>query len=98
MEAVLGKALEQGLGYVLFVWLLFYILKQQEKRDLEQKTQTEKRDAKQDARDEKSGERESTYQRVIMELTKNFEAINNISCTVETIRIKVDEILKIDGK
>ena len=62
MEAVLGKALEQGLGYALFCVLLYYILKQQEKRDLEQKIQTEKRDAKQDARDLKSGEREETYQ------------------------------------
>jgi hypothetical protein len=101
MEAVLGKALEQGLGYVLFVWLLFYILKEQKSRDLEQKVQTEKRDAKQDARDLKSGEREQTYQSVILELTKNFEAINNISCAVkevngvvESIKLKVDEILK----
>lgn len=94
MEAILGKALEQGLGYVLFVWLLFYILKEQKNRDLEQKTQTEKRDAKQDARDLKSGEREQTYQSVILELTKNFEAITNISSTVESIRTKVDEILK----
>ena len=83
MEAVLGKAIEQGLGYALFCILLYYILKQQESRDL-----------KQDARDEKSGEREKTYQSVILELTKNFEAINNISGTVESIRIKVDEILK----
>ena len=94
MEAIMGKALEQGLGYVLFVWLLFYILKEQKSRDLEQKTQMEKRDAKQDARDLKSGEREQTYQSVILELTKNFEAITNISSTVESIRAKVDEILK----
>ena len=86
MEALLGKGLEQGLGYALFIWLLFYILKQQEKRD-----------AKQDSRDQKSGERETTYQNVILELTKNFEAINNIGCAVENIRIKVDEILKKDN-
>ncbi len=83
MEAILGKALAEGLGYALFVVLLYYILKQQEKRDL-----------KQDMRDEKSGEREKTYQQVILELTKNFEMINNISGVVENIRLKVDEILK----
>jgi hypothetical protein len=87
MDAVLTKALSEGLGYGLFCVLLYYILKQQEKRD-----------AKQDSRDEKSGERESTYQRVILELTKNFEAINNISCTVETIKIKVEELLKNDER
>lgn len=83
MEAIIAKSLSEGLGYALFVWLLFYILKQQEKRD-----------AKQDSRDLKSGEREQTYQNVILELTKNFEAISNIGSTVETIKAKVEELLK----
>lgn len=34
MDAILNKALSQGLGYALFVVLLFYVLKQQEKRDV----------------------------------------------------------------
>ena len=87
MDAIVAKALQEGLGYAGFVVLLYYILKQQEKRD-----------AKQDSRDEKSGERESTYQRVILELTKNFEAINNIACTVDSIKIKVEELLKNDER
>jgi len=95
MEAIMIKAVSvEGLGFVLFVWLLIYILKQQEKRDL-----------KQDVRDEKSGEREKTYQSVILELTKNFEAINSISCAVkdvsgvvESIKLKVEEILKKENK
>ena len=33
MEILLKQALTQGLGYALFVCLLFYVLKQQEKRD-----------------------------------------------------------------
>lgn len=33
MEAVLTKALSEGLGYGLFVILLFYVLKKQETRD-----------------------------------------------------------------
>ncbi|MBU3112117.1 BhlA/UviB family holin-like peptide [Clostridium lacusfryxellense] len=87
MEVIIAKALSEGLGYALFVWLLLYILKQQKDRDL-----------KQDARDEKSGEREKTYQQVILELTKNFEMINNISGVVENIKLKVEELLKKDNK
>ena len=33
MEKILEFAMAEGLGYVLFVCLLFYVLKQQEKRD-----------------------------------------------------------------
>lgn len=33
MDDILKMALNQGLGYALFVCLLFYVLKQQEKRD-----------------------------------------------------------------
>ena len=87
MEAIVAKSLSEGLGYALFVWLLFYILKQQEKRDV-----------KQDARDLKSGEREQTYQNVILELTKNFEAVSTINTTVQSIKIKVEEILKKENK
>jgi len=83
MDTMMAKALTEGLGYGLFVWLLLYILKQQEKRD-----------AKQDSRDLKSGEREQTYQNVILELTKNFEAISNIGSAVESIKVKVEELLK----
>jgi len=83
MDVIVGKALSEGLGYALFVWLLFYILKQQEKRDV-----------KQDDRDVKSGEREKTYQNVILELTKNSESITNINTAVQSIQLKVDEILQ----
>jgi len=87
MDVIVGKALSEGLGYALFVWLLFYILKQQEKRDV-----------KQDDRDVKAGEREKTYQNVILELTKNFEAVSNINTTVQSIKLKVEEILKKEAK
>lgn len=33
MEKLLEFAISEGLGYALFVALLFYVLKQQEKRD-----------------------------------------------------------------
>lgn len=33
-ETILSSALSQGLGYGMFIGLLFYVLKQQEKRDL----------------------------------------------------------------
>lgn len=33
MEKLLDFAMAEGLGYALFVALLFYVLKQQEKRD-----------------------------------------------------------------
>jgi len=87
MDVIVGKALSEGLGYALFVWLLFYILKQQEKRDL-----------KQDDRDIKSGDREKTYQNVILELTKNSEAVSNINTAVQSIQLKVDEILNKENK
>lgn len=34
MDAILTKAISQGLGYGLFVVLLFYVLKKQETRDV----------------------------------------------------------------
>jgi hypothetical protein len=34
MEAIMTKAISQGLGYALFVFLLFYVLKKQETRDM----------------------------------------------------------------
>jgi hypothetical protein len=40
MDAVLTKAISEGLGYALFVILLFYVLKKQETRD----TKSEKRE------------------------------------------------------
>lgn len=33
MDALLTKALSQGLGYALFVALFFYVLKKQDERD-----------------------------------------------------------------
>ncbi|GCD13308.1 BhlA/UviB family holin-like peptide [Clostridium tagluense] len=33
MEAIMTKAISQGLGYALFCFLLFYVLKKQETRD-----------------------------------------------------------------
>lgn len=42
MDAILNKALSEGLGYALFVVLLFYVLKQQEKRDLKSEQREEK--------------------------------------------------------
>lgn len=42
MEAIMTKAISQGLGYALFVFLLFYVLKKQETRD----TNSELREAK----------------------------------------------------
>jgi len=87
MDVIVGKALSEGIGYALFELLLFYILKQQEKRDL-----------KQDDRDIKSGDREKTYQNVILELTKNSEAVSNINTAVQSIQLKVDEILNKENK
>jgi len=34
MDAILTKAISEGLGYGLFVILLFYVLKKQETRDI----------------------------------------------------------------
>ena len=42
MDNILTKALSEGLGYALFVVLLFYVLKKQEVRD----TNSELREAK----------------------------------------------------
>lgn len=42
MDALLTKAISQGLGYALFVFLLFYVLKKQETRD----KSSEEREAK----------------------------------------------------
>lgn len=42
MEEILKASLNQGLGYALFVCLLFYVLKQQEKRDNKADTREEK--------------------------------------------------------
>jgi len=42
MDAILTKAISEGLGYGLFVVLLFYVLKKQEARD----TNSEAREAK----------------------------------------------------
>ena len=42
MDAILTKAISEGLGYGLFVVLLFYVLKKQEVRD----TNSETREAK----------------------------------------------------
>ena len=42
MDAILTKAIGEGLGYGLFVVLLFYVLKKQEVRD----TNSETREAK----------------------------------------------------
>ncbi|MBU3126732.1 BhlA/UviB family holin-like peptide [Clostridium tagluense] len=33
MDAIMAKAIGQGLGYAMFVFLLFYVLKKQETRD-----------------------------------------------------------------
>ena len=42
MDAILTRAISEGLGYGLFVVLLFYVLKKQEVRD----TNSETREAK----------------------------------------------------
>ena len=76
MDAILVKALNEGLGYALFCVLLCYILK------------------KQDTRDAKSELRETTYQNIIKDLTKNFELITIISCKVDKVADTVEEILK----
>ena len=34
MDAILAEALKQGIGYAMFVVLLFYVLKKQETRDI----------------------------------------------------------------
>jgi len=70
MDAILTKAISEGLGYAMFCFLLFYVLKKQESRDL------------------KSEERETKYQDIIQELT------TTISCKIDKVEIKVEEILK----
>lgn len=42
MDLILKQALSQGLGYTLFVFLLFYVLRQQEKRDIKADEREEK--------------------------------------------------------
>jgi len=42
MDTILAEALKQGIGYAMFVVLLFYVLKKQEVRD----TNSEAREAK----------------------------------------------------
>ena len=42
MDTILAEALKQGIGYAMFVALLFYVLKKQETRD----TNSEAREAK----------------------------------------------------
>ena len=83
MDTIIAKALSEGLGYALFVWLLIYILKEQKQRD-----------AKQDVRDLENGAREKTYQNVILDLTKNTEVISNISITMQSIKLDVETLLK----
>lgn len=42
MDELVRAALSQGLGYALFVWLLMYVLKTQEKRDVKQEERENK--------------------------------------------------------
>ncbi|MBU3127238.1 UviB-like protein [Clostridium tagluense] len=70
MELILAKAVTQGLGYALFCFLLFYVLK------------------KQDIRDGKSEQREVKYQDIIHELT------TTVSCKLDKVEVKIEEILK----
>lgn len=37
----MNSALSQGLGYAMFIYLLFYVLKQQEKRDVKSEQREE---------------------------------------------------------
>jgi hypothetical protein len=76
VEELIKVAVQQGLGYGLFVCLLFYVLKEQAKRDA------------------KSEEREKNYQNVITELTKNFEIVNVISCKIDKVEDKIEEVLR----
>lgn len=41
MENLMNSALSQGLGYAMFISLLFYVLKQQEKRDVKSEQREE---------------------------------------------------------
>ncbi|MCB2297041.1 BhlA/UviB family holin-like peptide [Clostridium tagluense] len=70
MELILAKAISEGLGYALFCFLLFYVLKKQETRDA------------------KSEQREVKYQDIIHELT------TTVSCKIDKVEMKIEEILK----
>lgn len=76
MDELIKAGLQQGLGYGLFVFLLFYVLREQAKRDT------------------KAEEREKNYQNVISELTKKFEIINAISCKLDKVEDKIEEVLR----
>lgn len=75
MDEIIKSALQQGLGYALFCFLLFYVLK------------------KQDERDKKAEEREKNYQEIITDLTEKFSIINSISCKLDKVEDKIEEVL-----
>lgn len=67
MEELFKTAVSQGFGYALFVCLLFYVLKQQEKRD-----------EKADAREEKYQSIISDLSEKYSEISKDVKDIKDI--------------------
>ncbi|AGK96645.1 BhlA/UviB family holin-like peptide [Clostridium pasteurianum] len=70
---VLKLAASQGIWALLSVILIYYILKAQEKRDLNQEI------------------REKNYQNIILNLTKEFEAIEDVKKNIIIIREHIDK-------
>ncbi len=68
LDNLLKLASSQGIWATLAVILIFYILKNQEKRDLKQEL------------------REKNYQKIILKLTKEFEAIEDIEQNISEIK------------
>lgn len=72
---VLKYAMSQGLWAVLFVALLFYVLKQQEKRDI-----------KADEREKEYQSTISKNQGIIQELAENLNVVEEVKRDVEDIK------------
>ncbi|AGK95149.1 BhlA/UviB family holin-like peptide [Clostridium pasteurianum] len=70
---ILKLAASQGIWALLAVILIYYILKAQEKRDLNQEI------------------REKNYQNIILNLTKEFEAIEDVKKNIIIIREHIDK-------
>lgn len=75
---VIKYAMSQGLWAVLFVLLLFYVLKQQEKRDL-----------KSDEREKNYQTTINKNQGIIQELAENLNVVEEVKKDVEDIKTYV---------
>lgn len=74
-NVIFDAALSQGLWAVIAIFLLVFIVKSNEKRDL-----------KQEERELKQEEREANYQKLLSDLTEKFSILNYIQTDIDDIK------------